>query len=35
MAPSVNMDIRFTWEYLEEGIILRNIGHYDETLNNP
>jgi mRNA interferase RelE/StbE len=32
---SINMDIRFTWEYFEEGIILRNIGHHDETLNNP
>ena len=32
---SVNLDIRFTWEYIEDGIILRNIGHHDETLNNP
>lgn len=32
---SVNMDIRMTWEYFEDGIILRNIGEHDETLKNP
>ncbi len=32
---SVNMDIRITWEYYKDGIILRNIGEHDETLNNP
>ena len=27
---SVNMDIRITWQYEEDGILLRNIGSHDE-----
>jgi len=29
------MDIRITWEFYEDGILLRNIGRHDKTLNNP
>jgi len=32
---SINMDIRMTWEFYEDGILLRNIGKHDKTLNNP
>ena len=32
---SVNMDIRMTWQYTEDGILLRKIGDHDKTLNNP
>jgi mRNA interferase RelE/StbE len=32
---SINMDIRITWEFYEDGILLRNIGRHDKTLNNP
>ncbi|MDQ2088126.1 hypothetical protein RBH29_16995 [Herbivorax sp. ANBcel31] len=32
---SINMDIRMTWQYIEDGIILRNIGEHDDTLKNP
>lgn len=32
---SINMDIRMTWEYVDGGILLRNIGEHDETLKNP
>ena len=32
---SINMEIRMTWEYIEDGIFLRNIGEHDETLKNP
>lgn len=32
---SVTMDIRMTWEYIEDGILLRNIGEHDKTLKNP
>lgn len=32
---SVNMGIRITWEFYEDGILLRNIGRHDKTLNNP
>jgi len=32
---SINMDIRITWEYIEGGVLLRNIGEHDETLKNP
>lgn len=31
----INSDIRFTWEYWEDSIVLRNIGYHDPTLNNP
>jgi mRNA interferase RelE/StbE len=32
---SINMDIRMTWEFYEDGILLRNIGKHDKTLSNP
>ena len=32
---SINMDIRMTWEFYEEGILLCNIGKHDKTLGNP
>lgn len=33
---SANMDLRITWQYQGEGIILaRNCGHHDRALNNP
>ncbi len=32
---SISMDIRMTWEYFEDGILLRNIGHHDTALTNP
>lgn len=31
---SINMNIRMTWEYIENGILLRNIGEHDETIKN-
>ena len=32
---SINMGIRMTWEFYEDGILLRNIGKHDKTLGNP
>lgn len=32
---SITMNIRMTWEYYEDGLLLRNIGGHDKTLNNP
>ncbi len=32
---SITMDIRMTWEYIEDGILLRNIGEHDRTLKRP
>ena len=32
---NINMDIRMTWEFYEDGILLRNIGKHDKTLGNP
>ncbi|MDP9729346.1 cytotoxin (plasmid) [Alicyclobacillus sp. TC] len=33
---SANMDLRITWQYKEQGVILvRNCGHHDRTLRNP
>lgn len=32
---SINMDIRMTWQYTSDGILLRNIGEHDPTLKNP
>jgi mRNA interferase RelE/StbE len=29
---SINMSVRLTWQYIENGILLRNIGEHDETL---
>jgi mRNA interferase RelE/StbE len=31
----VNDDIRLTWQYYEDGILLRVIGHGDEALEKP
>jgi hypothetical protein len=31
----INSDIRFTWEYWEDSIVLRNIEYYDPTLKKP
>jgi mRNA interferase RelE/StbE len=31
----INLDIRFTWQFDGENIILRNIGSHDPTLKNP
>jgi mRNA interferase RelE/StbE len=33
---SANMDLRITWMYQSEGVLLmRNCGHHDRTLRNP
>ena len=32
---SITINIRMTWEYFEDGILLRNIGEHDKTLHNP
>lgn len=32
---SITMDIRMTWEYTEDGILLRNIGEHNKTLKKP
>ncbi|WP_039766052.1 hypothetical protein [Caldicellulosiruptor sp. F32] len=32
---SITMGIRLTWQYKEDGIIIRNIGEHDKTLKNP
>lgn len=32
---SVNMSIRMTWQYVEGGVLIRNVGEHDETLKNP
>lgn len=32
---SINMNIRMTWQYTKNGILLRNIGEHDKTLKNP
>ncbi|MEG6512980.1 hypothetical protein [Desulforamulus ruminis] len=33
---SITMEIRMTWEYMEDGgILLRNIGEHDKTLKSP
>jgi mRNA interferase RelE/StbE len=29
---SITMGIRITWQYTEDGILLRNIGEHDKTL---
>ncbi len=31
----INSDIRFTWEFQEDSIVLRNIGYHDPTIKNP
>ena len=32
---SITMGIRITWQYTEDGVLLRNIGEHDRTLKNP
>lgn len=32
---SITMDIRMTWQYTDDGVLLRIIGHHDPTLYNP
>jgi len=32
---SINMNIRMTWQFVENGLYLRSIGPHDKTLNNP
>lgn len=32
---SITREIRMTWQYTEDGILLRNIGEHDKTLKNP
>jgi len=32
---SVSMGIRMTWQYTDDGILLRNIGEHDKTIKNP
>jgi len=32
---SITMNYRMTWQYYQEGILLRNIGEHDKTLKNP
>ena len=32
---TITMSIRVTWQYIDNGILLRNIGKHDKTLGNP
>lgn len=32
---TITMSIRVTWQYIKDGILLRNIGEHDKTLGNP
>jgi mRNA interferase RelE/StbE len=32
---SITMGIRLTWQYAEDGILLRNIDEHDKALRNP
>jgi mRNA-degrading endonuclease RelE of RelBE toxin-antitoxin system len=32
---SITMGIRITWQYIDDGIYLRNIGEHDKTLKKP
>jgi len=32
---SITKAMRMTWQYTEDGILLRNIGEHDKTLKNP
>lgn len=32
---SITKGIRITWQYIDDGIYLRNIGEHDKTLKNP
>ena len=31
---SITMSIRITWQYYDDGILLRNLGEHDKTLGN-
>ena len=32
---SITMSIRLTWQYYNDGILLRNLGEHDKTLGRP
>lgn len=32
---TISMGIRMTWQFVEDGILLRNIGEHDKTLKSP
>lgn len=32
---SITIKIRITWQYYNDGILLRNLGEHDKTLGNP
>lgn len=32
---TITMGIRMTWQYTDDGILLRNIGKHDKALSNP
>lgn len=32
---SITMSIRITWQYYNDGLLLRNLGEHDKTLGNP
>jgi hypothetical protein len=34
-VSTITLGIRMTWQYIENGILLRNIEKHDETLKNP
>lgn len=35
LEMTITMGIRMTWEFIDDGILLRNIGEHDKTLNKP
>lgn len=32
---TIKMGIRMTWQFVDNGVLLRNIGEHDKTLKNP
>jgi mRNA-degrading endonuclease YafQ of YafQ-DinJ toxin-antitoxin module len=32
---TISMGVRLTWEFKDDGILLRNIGEHDKTLKKP
>ena len=32
---SITMSIRITWQYYNDGLLLRNLGEHDKTLGKP
>jgi len=32
---SITMSYRMTWQYYEDGILLRNVGEHDKTFKKP